>query len=208
MNALQALWLALSPRFVFFQKARVVLHAKMPADAVNAAINSAQVLYAQTRGGLPAVAPVLRLVMHIMALDVALYKVLLSRGWSPQQAGECIAQINWALFEGPTRFGHSLSRLRSADSLRRSQFLVDWMFKLAFTKPFVRQVHASAEGVSFDVTRCAFAEYFVAQGVPELTPHAACQLDYRMSEIWGVSLHRSQTIAQGQSLCDFRYRRR
>jgi hypothetical protein len=59
--------------------------------------------------------------------------------------------------------------------------------------------------VAFDVTLCPLANYFEDQGVPELTPHAACNLDYCAARECGVGLVRSQAIADGAAHCDFRW---
>jgi hypothetical protein len=60
--------------------------------------------------------------------------------------------------------------------------------------------------VAFDVVLCPLANYFKDQGVPELTRHAACNMDYRMAREYGVDLVRSQTIADGAAHCDFRWK--
>jgi hypothetical protein len=60
--------------------------------------------------------------------------------------------------------------------------------------------------VAFDVTLCPLADYFKDQGVPELTPHAACNLDYGAAREFGVELVRSQSIADGAAHCDFRWK--
>ena len=52
---------------------------------------------------------------------------------------------------------------------------------------------------------CALADYFKDQGVPELTAHAACNLDYCAARELGVDLVRSQIIADGAEHCDFRW---
>lgn len=51
------------------------------------------------------------------------------------------------------------------------------------------------------------ADYLAQLGVARLTPHVACGLDHRMAKLWGVDFKRSQTIAQGVPLCDFRFMR-
>jgi hypothetical protein len=63
----------------------------------------------------------------------------------------------------------------------------------------------SKAGVAFDVTLCPLADYFRDQGVPELTQHAACNLDYSAAREFGVKLLRTQSIAGGSVHCDFRW---
>jgi hypothetical protein len=62
---------------------------------------------------------------------------------------------------------------------------------------------------AFDVTRCAYAEFYKALGEPELGFLLVCTADFATAEGFGpdVALTRTQTIMQGSPHCDFRYRR-
>ena len=99
-----------------------------------------------------------------------------------------------------------LSRLRSAKLRTRIQWVLDLIFAVLFTKPFRKQVVPSDSGIAFDVTVCPVAVYFQQQGVSELTRFAACNLDHRMAQNWGIKLERTRTIAEGSSYCDFRFK--
>lgn len=196
----------LFPQYAFFRQTAVYLESHMPNESASHLIKNAKELLPEAKAGAPQSAFGLKHVMQIMACDVALYRALLESGWSSQAAGQCVTDINWRLLEGLVRLSHRLSRLLSSRPIVRTRLLLGLMFSFIFTRPFERVVHRVEHGLSFDVTSCAFAQYFKAQGVPELTQHAACQLDHGMAEIWGVRLDRRHTIAQGHLLCDFRYR--
>ena len=62
----------------------------------------------------------------------------------------------------------------------------------------------------FNVTRCRYAELYQALGVPELGALFSCNRDEALIEGFSsdVTLTRTQTIMEGASYCDFRYRRR
>ena len=99
------------------------------------------------------------------------------------------------------------SRLRSAKHEAR----VRWILRNVTSHflpgpPFCYRHLPSETGVAFDVTDCPFASYFSDQGVPELTEPAAGNMDYVMAQEWGVELDRKQTIADGATYCDFRWR--
>lgn len=147
----------------------------------------------------------LGLIIRYMEWDVALYRAALEQGMPAAKAGQLIETINWQVFGPPIELGFRLSRIRSAKALARARWLTDLMFAVMFTKPFARTVQSHGNAVAFDVTICPLASYFKSQGVPELTRHAACSLDYHMAAQWGLQLHRTQTIAQGHPLCDFRF---
>ncbi len=70
-------------------------------------------------------------------------------------------------------------------------------------------IEQSQDAFAFDVTRCAYAEFYKALGEPELGFLLVCTADFATAEGFGddVRLKRTQTIMQGASHCDFRYRR-
>lgn len=69
-------------------------------------------------------------------------------------------------------------------------------------------MQATPDTFAFDVTRCRYAEMYRALGIPELGDVLSCQRDAALIEGFnpGVTLTRTQTIMQGASHCDFRYR--
>jgi hypothetical protein len=100
-----------------------------------------------------------------------------------------------------------LSRLRSAKRETRVKWIFGIITRYFFAPPFVHRHLPSDTGVAFDVTVCPVADYFKDQGVPpELTAHAACNLDYCLAREFGIELVRSQTIANGAEYCDFRWK--
>jgi predicted ArsR family transcriptional regulator len=67
----------------------------------------------------------------------------------------------------------------------------------------------SQDAFDVDVRRCRYAEFHKALGEQELGFLLICSADYHMAEGFGpeIKLTRTQTIMQGASHCDFRYRR-
>lgn len=144
--------------------------------------------------------------LRFMEWDRALYRAVQEFGMGQEQASRLIEEINWEIFGAGTLNVFLLSRLRSAKLQPRIQWILDLMFAMLFTKPFRKQDVPVSEGIAFDVTTCPVADYFKQQGVPELTQYAACNLDHRMAQVWGVTLERSQTLEAGDGRCDFRFR--
>ncbi len=60
----------------------------------------------------------------------------------------------------------------------------------------------------FNVTRCRYAEMYKAMGLGEIGPLLSCNRDGAFCEGYDPNLHltRTQTIMQGASHCDFRFR--
>ena len=141
--------------------------------------------------------------VRYMEWDYALYLALQEQGVAHFLIGEIIEKINWAIFGPAIKAVSSLSHFRSKRLLTRIEWIVDLMFQFMFTAPFQRHKHSRPNKVAFDVLVCPLAKYFNEQNIPALTSSAACSLDYHMADLWGVTLSRSQTIAQGYPHCDF-----
>ena len=72
-------------------------------------------------------------------------------------------------------------------------------------------VRAQSQDVyEIDVTGCRYAQFYKELGEPELGFLLVCSSDFPFAEGFdpNLELTRSQTIMQGASHCDFRYRRR
>jgi hypothetical protein len=72
-----------------------------------------------------------------------------------------------------------------------------------------RVIEQSPDAFEIDVTGCRYAEFYKELGEPELGFLLVCSADFTTAEGFGpdVKLTRTQTIMQGASHCDFRYKR-
>src|SRR5262245_26306521 len=70
-------------------------------------------------------------------------------------------------------------------------------------------IEQSQDAFEIDVTRCRYAEFYQELGEPELGFLLVCTADFTVAEGFGpdIELTRTQTIMQGASHCDFRYKR-
>src|SRR5437868_1922774 len=62
--------------------------------------------------------------------------------------------------------------------------------------------------LSFNVTRCRYAELYRALGLADLGASLSCQRDYALAQGFNpdIELTRTQTIMEGAPFCDFRFR--
>ena len=69
-------------------------------------------------------------------------------------------------------------------------------------------LHEAAERFDFNVTRCRYAEMYRAMGLHEIGDILSCGRDGAFCTGYNpdITLTRSQTIMQGATHCDFRYR--
>jgi hypothetical protein len=70
-------------------------------------------------------------------------------------------------------------------------------------------IEQSENAFAFDITRCRYAEFFKELGEPDLGFLLVCSADFDTAAGFGddIKLTRTQTLMQGASHCDFRYRR-
>ncbi len=146
------------------------------------------------------------LVMRYMVWSLALYRAAQEHGMSQAEAGALVETIMSDVYQPVPAAFFRLSRLRSAKRETRVKWLLGMITRYFFSSPFHHRHLPSEAGVAFDVTLCPLANYFKDQGIPELTAHAACNLDYCAAREFGVDLVRSQTIADGAAHCDFRWK--
>lgn len=66
----------------------------------------------------------------------------------------------------------------------------------------------SPERLSFNVTRCRYAEMYRALGLADLGASLSCQRDFALAQGFNpeIALTRTQTIMEGAPFCDFRFR--
>jgi hypothetical protein len=74
----------------------------------------------------------------------------------------------------------------------------------------IDRLEQSAQQLSFNVTRCRYAEMYHALGLPDLGASLSCQRDFALVQGFnpGIELTRTQTIMDGAPFCDFRFRTR
>jgi len=70
-------------------------------------------------------------------------------------------------------------------------------------------IKRTPDAFEVNVTACRYAQFYQELGVPELGFLLVCSADFTMADGYDpdVRLTRTQTIMQGASHCDFRYRR-
>ncbi len=71
----------------------------------------------------------------------------------------------------------------------------------------IDMLEQTPERLSFNVTRCHYAEMYRALGLGELGASLSCQRDFALAQGFNpsIELTRTQTIMGGASYCDFRF---
>ena len=102
--------------------------------------------------------------------------------------------------------GADLSSLMGNNSLQHfSETLQFWTRGDALK---IEEIESSEDVLSFNVTRCRYAELYDSLGIRDIGTVFSCARDFALIEGFNpdVSLTRTQTIMEGAPFCDFRYR--
>jgi hypothetical protein len=141
----------------------------------------------------------------------ALYQAMREKGMTAKDAGRLLYDLyaaDWAAVPpqkakamGATLF--SVAYFQSledwATESQKRKYPGDWVGKAV-----------PGDGKSFDMgydySECGAVKYFKSQGVAEVAPYY-CLNDFLASRAQDTGLVRKGTIAQGDKICDFRYKR-
>jgi L-2-amino-thiazoline-4-carboxylic acid hydrolase-like protein len=149
--------------------------------------------------------------ISIVAWYVAYYHPMKSHGVSAEEVGRMIYDLYSvslqqipeakALADGAEKFtSEYITRIKKwAAWTRKKEYPANWV--VAFV---------SGEGRDFDYgydyTECALVKYLKAHGAGEVAPYV-CLTDFIRSRTYGTGLRRSKTLAQGDNVCNFRYKK-
>lgn len=144
------------------------------------------------------------------AIYVALYLALAARGEDAASA--------WEVCEAATRTHFArmspMQKRMASDGLFGwpMRALSRWIARRSREAPVGGWVFEFVEGepgrfdYGVDYRRCAIRELAIANGAADFAPYI-CLADVPGSEAFGWGLQREQTLAQGGTHCDFRFRR-
>lgn len=95
-------------------------------------------------------------------------------------------------------------RMGGNDLGRFAAALEDWKKGDAYRMEVLEQ---TGEKLSFNVTRCRYAEMYRALGIAEVGALLSCNRDFALVEGFNpaVRLTRTQTVMEGAPYCDFRF---
>lgn len=73
----------------------------------------------------------------------------------------------------------------------------------------IEMLDKTADSLSFNVRRCRYAEFYKELGLPELGYLIHCNRDFAMIDGFNpdLKLTRTQTVMEGATHCDFRFRK-
>jgi hypothetical protein len=118
------------------------------------------------------------------------------------------ALVRRALGDTYRRYGEEFWRTKNEKNLGKSMASAFATFAREDALDY-RVREQSQDAFEIDVTGCRYAEFYKELGEPELGFLLVCSADFTTAEGFDpdIKLTRTQTIMQGASHCDFRYKR-
>jgi len=108
--------------------------------------------------------------------------------------------------EDAIRSGKKLAEAYSGNSLEVMLRVVQEVWAKDGTME-IENVSIDEHTLSFDVTRCRYAELYQKLGIENLGQLMSCARDFPFMDGFNpkIKLNRTKTIMEGHAICDFRY---
>lgn len=148
----------------------------------------------------------------LSAMALSLYRAMQSQGKSIDETGKVILEtIEFYVGSYPKlllRIFHKLGLAPNSPNAKKARNYAEksqqrkWPFDWVYT-------YIEGDKSSFnwgtDYSECGIIKFFRKQNAEELTKYL-CACDFPLANAYGVHLTRKQTLAEGASFCDFRYK--
>lgn len=134
-----------------------------------------------------------------------IYRIL-KRDYGQERAAEVIQE---AITEDARKAGARFAAREPGGANLKTFIAIQDLWKM--DDALETTTHAEGEEFySYDVHRCAYADMYKSMGLAEIGSLLSCVRDYEFIAGYdpSVELTRTQTVMEGASHCDFRYRRR
>lgn len=164
--------------------------------------------------GLPSVGGDRNLISYLIPVAgwyVALYGALRQYGKTAEDTGKLLYDLDEAQFRAMPEAQKKMMSERMFSPKYKDMFRewTSWTQRHEYPANWVARF-VEGQGGNFDYgcdyTECALLKYAASQKVPELAPYI-CLADFPSSRAYDSGLIRTKTIATGDGVCDFRYKK-
>lgn len=189
--------------------ARKVLKSEFSPHLIREILKSYRSKYFHLKPGIPKESTLGgRIMMELAALSIALYRELVARGKSTEEATQLFYEIAWSAYKPMGKLCWFLSGLGASSPARHLRKAVRLFTTFPFSSPSYQWqfINTGKDVVGFNCVRCPVAEYFMSHNLSELCVATWCNLDFPLAHVWNAELKRSGSIAGGAQVCDFRFK--
>ena len=147
----------------------------------------------------------------IAAWYVALYAPMRGNGKTAEDVGKLVYDLHKTMLQyiPQSKLHQEGENMFKPESMIEMRDWASWSQEREYPANWAAQF-IQGNGVEFDFgydySECGVVKYLKAQAVPELAPYV-CLNDFPKSAAMGSGLQRKTTLAQGNKICDFRYKK-
>tara|TARA_B100001057_G_scaffold437005_2_gene468524 strand:- start:249 stop:875 length:627 start_codon:yes stop_codon:yes gene_type:complete len=148
------------------------------------------------------------LMVHLAAMSTAFYQELKQRGIAEVRATKYFYDIAWRVYKIMGKFSWNIARLKYQSNAKRLKYATELLSAFPFNSPSYKwqNIPQQDNTVLFNCTKCPVADYFEKKGLSEFCVNTWCALDFPLAEMWNAKLERTNSIAGGAKLCDFKWK--
>jgi ubiquinone biosynthesis protein len=148
------------------------------------------------------------LMVHLAAMSTAFYQELTQRGISNVKTTKYFYDIAWKVYKIMGKLSWNITRLKYQSNAERLKYATELFRAFPFSSPSYKweNILQPDSSVCFNCTKCPVAEYFETKGLSEFCVNTWCALDFPLAEMWNAKLERTNSIAGGAKLCDFKWK--
>lgn len=146
--------------------------------------------------------------VHLAAMSTAFYQELTERGISASKTTKYFYEIAWKVYRIMGRFSWKISKIKYRDNSKRLKYATELFKAFPFNSPSFKweNIPQTDNSVCFNCTKCPVADYFETKGLSEFCIKTWCALDFPLSNMWNAQLERTNSIAGGAKICDFKWK--
>ncbi len=148
------------------------------------------------------------LMVHLAAMSTAFYQELTNRGVSETKTTQYFYDIAWKVYKVMGKLSWGLTGLKHQNKAKRLAYATELFRTFPFNSPSYKwnNIPQADNSVCFNCTMCPVAEYFEHQGLSRFCVKTWCALDFPLAEMWNAKLERTNSIAGGAKVCDFKWK--
>lgn len=148
------------------------------------------------------------LMVHLAAMSTAFYLELTEKGISETKTTRYFYDIAWKVYKIMGRISWNLTQFKSHNKEKRLKYATQLFRAFPFNSPSYKwqNIAQKDNSVCFNCTKCPVAEYFKTKGLSQFCVETWCALDFPLAEMWHGKLERTNSIAGGAEICDFKWK--
>lgn len=146
--------------------------------------------------------------VHLAAMSTAFYQELTGRGIDETKTTQYFYDIAWKVYKIMGRFSWNITGFRYQNRAKRLAHATELFRTFPFNSPSFKweTIPQVEDTVRFNCTKCPVAEYFETKGLSEFCVKTWCALDFPLAKMWNAELERTNSIAGGAKVCDFKWK--